>query len=237
MLSDYDQAKELYTRVFTEEQRQHLHSNTANMLQFVKHKVIKVGYLAQLWNIDPSYAMSIFELLPESSISGEEGFEFSDVQSKAKGAETAGKDSKFRPSRVEERLVGFSPEIGIYNVWIASIQVNFHQYIQSWYITISTGTLNQFHSIQQIAPTISPAPISVCTRIPALEDVVAAAMFSVVLAVDVPVDVPLNAAVDVGSSSVELDWKFGFAQLLLTSSQIHPIAQHPPVVHRYLLTC
>ncbi|KAF7950296.1 hypothetical protein EAE96_007584 [Botrytis aclada] len=114
-LSDYDQARELYSRVMTETQRDHLHQNTANMLRFVDTKVIKVGYLAQLWNIDPQYSRAIYDLLPETSKTGAEGFEFVEVQNKAKGSELAGKEEKFRPSDASERLVGFSPG-GIYNV-------------------------------------------------------------------------------------------------------------------------
>ncbi|TGO17092.1 hypothetical protein BTUL_0021g00690 [Botrytis tulipae] len=114
-LSDYDQARELYTRVMTETQRDHLHQNTANLLRFVDSKVIKLGYLAQLWNIDPQYSRAIYDLLPETSKTGAEGFEFVEVQNKAKGSELAGKEEKFRPSDASERLVGFSPG-GIYNV-------------------------------------------------------------------------------------------------------------------------
>jgi catalase len=86
------------------------------LLRFVTAKVIKVGYLAQLRNIDPGYARAIYDLLLEAAKSGEEGFEIVDVQHKAKGAELAGKEAKFGPSRAEERLVGFSPEMGVYNV-------------------------------------------------------------------------------------------------------------------------
>lgn len=115
-LSDYDQARDLYRRVMTDAQRQNLHSNTVRLLQLVTHKVIKVGYLAQLWNIDPEYPKAIFDLLPETAKTGPEGFEFIDVQNEAKGAETAGKEAKFRPSSQAERLVGFRPEMGVYNV-------------------------------------------------------------------------------------------------------------------------
>ena len=38
--SDYTQARDLYTRVMTSQQRENLHSNTANMLRFVTEKVI-----------------------------------------------------------------------------------------------------------------------------------------------------------------------------------------------------
>ena len=114
-LSDYDQARELYKKVMTDSQRHNLHYNTANMLRFVGFKVIKVGYLAQLWNIDPDYARAIFDMLPESAKTGDEGFSFVDVQNKAKGAELAGKEGKFRPSNPNEKLVGFVPGMPIYN--------------------------------------------------------------------------------------------------------------------------
>ncbi|PQE10581.1 catalase protein [Rutstroemia sp. NJR-2017a BVV2] len=110
-LSDYDQARELYKRVMTDTQRHNLHKNTANMLKFVDTPVIQVGYLAQLWNIDPDYARAIYDLLPEDR----RKFEFVEVQNKAKGAELAGKEAKFRPSMASERLVGFVPEGAIYN--------------------------------------------------------------------------------------------------------------------------
>ncbi|TFK21081.1 heme-dependent catalase [Coprinopsis marcescibilis] len=46
-VSDYDQARDLYTRVMTPKDRAHLHSNTAIPLKFVDHDIIKVKYLAQ----------------------------------------------------------------------------------------------------------------------------------------------------------------------------------------------
>jgi len=115
-LSDYEQARELYMRVMTAEQRHNLHRNTADLLRRVTAQVIKVGYLAQLWNIEPGYARAIYDMLPAAAKAGEEGFEFVEVQNKAKGAEVAGKEAKFRPSRAEERLVGFCPETNVYNV-------------------------------------------------------------------------------------------------------------------------
>lgn len=115
-LSDYDQARTLYTKTMTPAQRTALHSNTAGLLRFVDAKVIKVGYLAQLWNIEPSYAKAVYDALPESAKTGESGFEFVEVQNKAKGAELAGKEAKFRPSSKEERLVGYPPEKEVYNV-------------------------------------------------------------------------------------------------------------------------
>ena len=122
-LSEYDQARELYRRVMTDTQRQNLHSNTANMLRFVTFKVIKVGYLAQIWNIDPEYPKAIYDLLPESAKSGPEGFNMTEVEDQAKGAELAGKEAKFRPSQARERLVGFAPSEGIYN-WAVTKEVD-----------------------------------------------------------------------------------------------------------------
>lgn len=115
-ISEYTQARELYTRVMTPEARAHVHSNTAGMLKHVDSKKIKVKYLAQLYNIDPGYAQAIYDLLPEKARSGTEGFEFSEVEAAAPEAPTAGKTAKFRPSQSSERLVGGVPEMGIYNM-------------------------------------------------------------------------------------------------------------------------
>ena len=100
----------------SDSQRRNLHYNIANLLLNITTKIIKIGYLAQLWNINPDYSRAIFELLPDSAKTGAEGFEFIDVQNKAKGAELAGKDPKFCPSLQTERLIGFSPESDIYKV-------------------------------------------------------------------------------------------------------------------------
>ncbi len=107
--SDYDQARELYTRVMTEEARQHVHDNTAMLLKKVGSPRIQVGYLAQVYNIAPSYAQAIYDLLPEKS------FAFSEVEEQAKDAVFAGKAAKFRPSAPQDRLVGFPPPGPIYN--------------------------------------------------------------------------------------------------------------------------
>jgi catalase len=109
-LSDYEQARELYKRVMSDVARDHLHRNTANMLRFVRFKVIQIGYLAQLYKIEPSYAQAIYDLLPDKE------FTFAEVEVKADGAETAGKEAKFRPSHASERLVGMVPGVDVYNV-------------------------------------------------------------------------------------------------------------------------
>jgi catalase len=111
-LSDYDQTRELYQRVMDQNQRDHLHRNTATMLARVDAKVIKVRYLAQLWNVDPQYAKAIYELLPELA----KDFDFVEVQNTAKGAELFGKEAKFRPSRLDEKLVGLVPNMAVYSM-------------------------------------------------------------------------------------------------------------------------
>jgi catalase len=111
-LSDYDQARELYKRVMSQSQRDSLHSNTATMLARVDAQVIKIRYLAQLWNIDPEYAGAIFELLPAAS----KDFDFVEVQNTAKGAELLGKEAKFRPGQSRDKLIGSLPDMAVYNV-------------------------------------------------------------------------------------------------------------------------
>jgi catalase len=111
-LSDYDQARELYKRVMNQSQRDNLYRNTATMLARVDSKLIKIRYLAQLWNIDPQYASAIYELLPAES----KDFDFVEVQNTAKGAELLGKEAKFRPGRPEDKLVGFAANMAVYNM-------------------------------------------------------------------------------------------------------------------------
>lgn len=107
--SEYDQARDLYTRVMTDVQRQHTHQNTANMLRYVKFPDIQSKYLAQIFNIAPEYARGVFELLPEKK------FAFVEVEERAKGAETWYKEPKFRPGQ-SERLVGFVPGSAVYGM-------------------------------------------------------------------------------------------------------------------------
>ncbi|KIV77462.1 hypothetical protein PV11_09255 [Exophiala sideris] len=107
-LSDYDQPRALYEKVMTETQREHLHSNTAVMLGHVSETKIQVLYLAQQYNIKPSYAKAIYDLLPQKK------FEFSEVEAASKGAEKRTKTPKFMPS-AGERLMGM-PVQGVYNM-------------------------------------------------------------------------------------------------------------------------
>lgn len=107
-LSEYDQPRELYERVMSEEQRRNLHANTAVMMDQVSEKTIKVRYLAQQYCISKSYARAIFDLLRVKD------FEFKEVEGMATGAEKMTHTPRFLPSRETDRLVG-RPAVGVYN--------------------------------------------------------------------------------------------------------------------------
>jgi len=107
-LSEYDQPRVLYEKVMDGSARDHLHSNTAAMLRFVNEPIIQIRYLAQLYMIKPSYAKSVYNLLPEKK------FEFGEVEKNSQGAERMGKESKFTPSKETDRLFGYSVS-GVYN--------------------------------------------------------------------------------------------------------------------------
>ena len=109
--SEYDQARTLYERVMTSQQRDHLHSNTAVMLAHVSDQKILTLYLGQLYNIKPSYAQAVYDLLPE----GKKRFEFAEVQEASKGAEKRTKTPAFLHNNDQERLVGM-PAPGVYSL-------------------------------------------------------------------------------------------------------------------------
>ncbi|MCJ1353651.1 MAG: hypothetical protein MMC33_003638 [Icmadophila ericetorum] len=108
--SEYDQARELYTRVMDDDARFHLHKNTATMLSHVKTPVIQSKYLSQIYNIEPAYAKAVYEELVAKK------FEFAEVEEGAKTAEMAYKEEKFRPGP-GDRLVGRRPDNPIYNMY------------------------------------------------------------------------------------------------------------------------
>jgi len=49
----------------TDQQRENTASNTAKYLKFVRYSEIQEKYLAQLYNIAPDYAQSVYGLLPK----------------------------------------------------------------------------------------------------------------------------------------------------------------------------
>lgn len=107
--NEYDQAKELWSRVMTDTQRQNTISNTAKLLRFVKYPDIQKRYLAQVYNIGTDYAQGVYSALPKKE------FEFSEVEELSQTAHEWYKEKKFRPSS-GERLTGYAPEKAIYNV-------------------------------------------------------------------------------------------------------------------------
>jgi len=106
--NEYDQASELWRRVMNDQQRANTIKNTGNMLKFVKFPVIQKKYLAQVYNIGPDYAQGIYDMLPSPE------FKFSEVEELSKTAHIWYKEKKFRPSN-GEKLMGYAPEVPIYN--------------------------------------------------------------------------------------------------------------------------
>jgi len=110
--NDYDQAKDLWTRVMNEEEKKNTIKNTYNMLKFVTTPEIQKKYLAQVYNIAPDYAQGIYDGLPDKC---KKNFQFSEVEKLSEDAHLWYKEKKFRPSQ-GERLTGYAPPTSIYNV-------------------------------------------------------------------------------------------------------------------------
>ena len=111
-LSEYDQPRELYQRVMTDSARKNLHINTASMLSHVNFAIIQKKYLAQIYNIDPTYAKSVFDL---TKFKHKDAFEFSEVEKLSKDAPLFYKEPMFRPE-AGNRLVGMAPEKPFYQI-------------------------------------------------------------------------------------------------------------------------
>ncbi|KAF8463078.1 catalase-like domain-containing protein [Kalaharituber pfeilii] len=90
--SEYDQARELYTRVMSATQRKNTWSNTAEVLKLVDYAEIQKKYLAQCWAIHPEYSRGIYDLLPEKK------FRFEEVEELGGRAAEMGKVKDFRPA-------------------------------------------------------------------------------------------------------------------------------------------
>ncbi|RYP42895.1 hypothetical protein DL770_011937 [Monosporascus sp. CRB-9-2] len=106
--NEYDQARELWSRVMTPQQRANTCKNTAKYLSQVAYPEIQKKYLAQQYNIAPEYAQGIYDLLPKKDFSMDE------VVKLAENAQTWYKEKKFMPS-THEKLVGMPPSMPIYN--------------------------------------------------------------------------------------------------------------------------
>lgn len=75
--SEYDQVRELWLRVMSDQERENTASNTATLLGTAKEPEVHKRYLAQCHAIDPNYAKAIFEKLPKKLVSLEEVAELS----------------------------------------------------------------------------------------------------------------------------------------------------------------
>ncbi|KAK0250807.1 hypothetical protein LTS09_014039 [Friedmanniomyces endolithicus] len=111
-MSEYDQPRDLYRNVMTEQARKNLHHNTAKMLSHVNYPMIQQQYLAQIYNIAPEYARGVYDL---TTFKHKQPFEFSEVEAMSEQAPLFFKHVKFRPSQ-GNRLVGFAPDAPFYNV-------------------------------------------------------------------------------------------------------------------------
>ncbi|KAI8916784.1 catalase-like domain-containing protein [Powellomyces hirtus] len=69
--SEYDQVRELYTRVMTADARERLHANIAGVLKDVDPKVQR-RFVTQCHAVSPDYSRGIYALLPEPRFSLEE---------------------------------------------------------------------------------------------------------------------------------------------------------------------
>ena len=104
-MSEYDQPRELYRRVMSEQARKILHINTATLLSHVNFPIIQKRYLAQIYNVAPEYARGVYDLTNFKH----ERFDFNEVEELAKEAHIISKTKKFRPEE-GNRITGFAPE-------------------------------------------------------------------------------------------------------------------------------
>ncbi len=88
---EYVQVRELYNRVMDEQQRDHLHSNTAAAMNAGVPKVTRVKYLAQIYNISPKYVEGIISYLADKNVTLEE------AAAAAPTAKMMGKSKKYAP--------------------------------------------------------------------------------------------------------------------------------------------
>jgi len=95
--TEYDQVRELYTRVMDDKAREELHKTTAFLLKRAR-PVVQKNYLIQQCAIAESYAQAIFDRLPEH-----DGYSMADIKEGAKTAHLVGKS----PSMMAKGDKGF----------------------------------------------------------------------------------------------------------------------------------
>jgi catalase len=105
--NDYDQARELWSRVMTDVQRRNTAYNTGKYLNKVQFHKVQSNYLAQLYNIAPDYAQAVYGHLTDPE------FTFDVVKEKAETAHTWYKEAKFQPSN-GNKMVGKVPSMPVY---------------------------------------------------------------------------------------------------------------------------
>jgi len=87
--SEYDQVRELYTRVMTPQAREELHKTTAFLLKRAR-PIVQKNYLIQQAAIAESYARAIYDLLP-----AHDGYTFEEVMEGSKTAHMVGVNQQF----------------------------------------------------------------------------------------------------------------------------------------------
>ncbi|KAG8532960.1 uncharacterized protein KY384_001741 [Bacidia gigantensis] len=110
--SDYDQARELWSRVMDDKNRKDTITNTVLCLKNVRHPIIVQKFLSQAYKIGEGWAKGVFDGLPDKT---KKGLEWKDVIEGAKGAELAYKEKKLQPQE-GDRLVGFDPQNPVYQL-------------------------------------------------------------------------------------------------------------------------
>ncbi len=90
--NEYDQARELWTRVMTDEARKNTIYNTLKLLRNVSYPDIQKKYLAQVFNISRDYAEGLYQGLSQPQ------FSFKDVEEMSETAHIWFKEKKFRPA-------------------------------------------------------------------------------------------------------------------------------------------
>ncbi|ESZ99466.1 catalase [Sclerotinia borealis F-4128] len=115
---EYVQVRELYNRVMDDEQRDHLHSNTAFCMNTGVSKTTRVKYLGQVYKISPKYVEGIISYLVDKNVT------LADAKKASEGAEMNGKSEKYKPKESAHHFLtgrevegeGLVPPMGGLNV-------------------------------------------------------------------------------------------------------------------------
>lgn len=88
---EYEQARELYNRVMSATQRDHLHKNTATCMNAGVSQKTRTLYLAQVYNISPKYVEGVISYLSDQNV------DIKEVEKLSKDAAMMGKSKKYAP--------------------------------------------------------------------------------------------------------------------------------------------